>query len=158
MSAKRLHYALVITSLTGGVFYIDRLTKNQFFSAPEQTIIPFVLGTTHHQNHGLLANIHLPMIVILCLTTAICIGILIATIQELGQKNPLILRLIAYALILGGALGNLFDRIQYGYVFDWILIFTRSIINIADLAIAIGMIGWIYSYRLTAKTKNESSI
>ena len=158
MSVKRLHYTLVIASLTGGVFCIDRLTKNHFFSAPEQTIIPFVLGTTHHQNHGLLANIHLPMIAILSLTTAICIAILIASIQELNQKNPLPLRLIAYALILGGAIGNLFDRIQYGYVFDWILLFTRSIINLADIAIGLGMIVWLYSYRLTDKTKDESSI
>ncbi|MDP0561411.1 MAG: signal peptidase II [Candidatus Endonucleobacter sp. (ex Gigantidas childressi)] len=48
----------------------------------------------------------------------------------------------AVALILGGAMGNLFDRLFHGYVIDFILIhydqFYFPAFNIADSAITIG--------------------
>lgn len=48
----------------------------------------------------------------------------------------------ALALILGGALGNLYDRITYGYVIDFIHWYVGSyhwpIFNLADSAITLG--------------------
>ena len=52
---------------------------------------------------------------------------------------------VALALILGGALGNLFDRVAYGHVIDFILIHWQSrwyfpAFNLADSAITLGAI------------------
>ena len=51
---------------------------------------------------------------------------------------------IALALILGGALGNLIDRLLLGYVIDFIDIFYKKwhwpAFNVADSAISIGVI------------------
>jgi len=48
----------------------------------------------------------------------------------------------ALALILGGAIGNLIDRLRFGYVVDYIDIYIKSYhwpaFNIADAAISIG--------------------
>ncbi len=48
----------------------------------------------------------------------------------------------AYAMVLAGALGNLHDRIMYGYVIDFIHVYYDSwhfpAFNIADTAICIG--------------------
>lgn len=48
----------------------------------------------------------------------------------------------AYALVLAGAIGNLYDRIAYGYVIDFLHVFYQSwsfpVFNIADCAICIG--------------------
>jgi len=57
----------------------------------------------------------------------------------------------ALALILGGAVGNLIDRVRIGYVVDFIDVFYKSyhwpVFNIADSAICVGavllMIEWI---------------
>ena len=46
---------------------------------------------------------------------------------------------IAASLIMGGALGNLYDRILYGYVVDFIDIRVWPIFNVADIAITIGI-------------------
>ena len=52
-------------------------------------------------------------------------------------------------LILGGSLGNLYDRIFYGYVIDFIEFHYKNfywpIFNIADIAISIGIILLLYS-------------
>lgn len=49
------------------------------------------------------------------------------------------------ALILGGALGNLIDRIHYGFVIDFIQLYLQNwywpaVFNIADLAITVGAV------------------
>jgi len=49
---------------------------------------------------------------------------------------------LALALILGGAAGNLIDRLVYGYVIDFIDVYVGSwhwpAFNIADMAISVG--------------------
>ena len=53
------------------------------------------------------------------------------------------LLLAAISLLLGGALGNLWDRLAYGYVIDFIDLYVGDwhwpIFNIADAAICIGV-------------------
>lgn len=51
---------------------------------------------------------------------------------------------IAWALVLGGALGNLIDRILYGYVIDFLDVFYGDwhwpAFNVADSAITVGVV------------------
>ncbi len=53
------------------------------------------------------------------------------------------LELFAYAFILGGALGNIIDRLRLGYVVDFIDVFVKSwhwpTFNVADSCITIGV-------------------
>ncbi|MHB1455992.1 MAG: signal peptidase II [Armatimonadota bacterium] len=53
---------------------------------------------------------------------------------------------IALALQLGGALGNLIDRIRLGYVVDFIDLMIWPIFNVADIAITVGVL--ILAYHL----------
>ena len=46
---------------------------------------------------------------------------------------------LASMLIVAGALGNLFDRIVYGFTVDYMILFSRSAINISDLLIITGV-------------------
>jgi signal peptidase II len=55
---------------------------------------------------------------------------------------------LALALVLGGAIGNLIDRVLYGYVVDFVLLYWRSwsypAFNVADAAITLGVAGLLY--------------
>ena len=68
------------------------------------------------------------------------------------------LHMIALALILGGALGNLIDRAIYGHVIDFIDVYFQQhhwpAFNIADSAISIGAVLLIYD---TLKNPHENS-
>ena len=50
------------------------------------------------------------------------------------------LLVVAFSLILGGALGNLIDRLIFGYVIDFIDFRIWPVFNIADSAITIGTV------------------
>ena len=62
------------------------------------------------------------------------------------MRSPVRNRRLQFALgfILGGALGNLYDRISYGYVIDFIEVYFRNYhwpsFNVADSAISTGVV------------------
>ncbi|PCK03663.1 MAG: signal peptidase II [Alteromonadaceae bacterium] len=74
-------------------------------------------------------------------SSAVSIG-LIVWIARLDQSKRL--EALGMALILGGALGNLYDRATLGYVVDFILLHYKEmefpVFNIADLAITLGVV------------------
>lgn len=58
------------------------------------------------------------------------------------QRRPLSMSGIALSLILGGALGNLWDRVASGRVVDFLLFYVKRyqwpVFNLADSAIVVG--------------------
>ncbi len=68
----------------------------------------------------------------------------------------------ALSFILGGALGNLYDRIQFGYVIDFIQLhigqYYWPTFNVADSAITVGAIMLLIDVFKNGndKTKNKS--
>lgn len=57
----------------------------------------------------------------------------------LGKRSERILaRDIGFALILGGALGNLIDRLRFGYVVDFLDFRVWPVFNFADAGITLG--------------------
>lgn len=73
------------------------------------------------------------------LTTGIS-AILFVWLLRLPARRALLA--CALALILGGAVGNLWDRLQYGYVIDFIEVYygkwSWPVFNVADSAITVG--------------------
>lgn len=67
--------------------------------------------------------------------------VIVYYIPKLGKKA--VLTRLALALILGGAVGNLVDRVRLGYVIDFLDFRVWPVFNIADSAITIGAILFI---------------
>ncbi|MDP3057411.1 MAG: signal peptidase II [bacterium] len=55
--------------------------------------------------------------------------------REMGKRE-----ILAVSFILGGALGNIIDRVSFGYIIDFINFKDIVIFNLADVFIAIGVI------------------
>ena len=70
----------------------------------------------------------------------IVIGVLVVWLRRLPAHETRIS--LALSLILGGAAGNLIDRLVYGYVIDFIDVYYDSwhwpAFNVADAAISVG--------------------
>lgn len=64
----------------------------------------------------------------------------------------------AFALALGGALGNLLDRLRYGYVVDFFeaRIIHWPIFNVADSAITLGIVLLLWHFFRAARTEEET--
>ena len=87
---------------------------------------------------GILSILSLPVI----------IGILVAFVR---LSHPTNLSVLAAGLVVGGAVGNLVDRIRLGYVVDFVdvygphikindMVYTFPVFNAADSAITVGVI------------------
>jgi signal peptidase II len=144
---RRLPWLLLISAV---IFAADRATKiwvaSHISIGDAIPVIPRVLRLTHWLNEGaafsLFADTASPhavrwaLIVFTCLAAA---AVLVALIRLGSRITP---ATVALALILGGAAGNVHDRIAYGSVVDFIEVHILNYhwpdFNVADSAIVTG--------------------
>ena len=87
---------------------------------------------------------------------------LIYAYHKLARRDVLIGA--SFALALGGALGNLLDRIRYGYVVDFFYakIIQWPVFNVADSAISVGIVLLLWHYArslwLESREKSHSTV
>jgi signal peptidase II len=144
---RRLPWLLLISAL---VITADRLTKNWIAAhirlGGAIPIIPHFLRLTHWTNEGaafsLFADSASPNAVrwaLVAFTIAAALAIFVVLLR-LGSQFTL--TTVALALILGGALGNVHDRILYGSVIDFIEVHIFSYhwpdFNVADSSVVTG--------------------
>ncbi len=122
---------------------IDLVTKRVFFDlrANETTKTTWIALTRHH-NAGLLFDLPFPRALLIGITLAIVVIVLLGLGRAIRANHRR--QTLALALILGGALGNLFDRYTLGFVRDWLLFFGTSALNLADIAIGLGLLLYLY--------------
>ena len=83
--------------------------------------------------------------------------VLFLVIQFSRAANADLLRAATIGMIVGGAIGNLLDRVRLGYVVDFISVGSWPKFNIADSAITIGVatlvIDWVLTERQAANVE-----
>jgi signal peptidase II len=77
---------------------------------------------------------------LVALTAAIAVTVLVWLLRETRRAD-----ILPLAMVLGGALGNIFDRVAYGYVVDYADLHFGEfrpflIFNLADAAITVGVL------------------
>lgn len=128
--------------VAAGIFFLDQAAKQYFFE--HGSTFSFLAGwiqSIKHENYGIAFNLPVPQWLILGITLLACLAIL-WTILRAAQGSRF-LQCFFLGLLLGGALGNAYDRWHFNYVRDWLLLWHRSAINLADLAVLFGLVGII---------------
>jgi signal peptidase II len=143
---RLLPHLLLILSVAG----LDQATKAVLVrSIDVHVFVPLVdglLSLSHVRNRGaafgLLSDWDLPqqpwLLSLLSVAALIAIAVYFARMPTAARLPRL-----ALALVLGGAIGNLVDRVRLGYVVDFIHVYWREHqwpdFNVADSAITIGV-------------------
>jgi len=143
--ARSLERRWVVPALVAaGIIAVDQATKAWVVATlgPETMtrFIPVVGDTAriaYSHNTGVAFSLFQGMPTLLTFTSlAIIAGAVYFYATQMPNRRPLIQ--VILGLILGGALGNLLDRVRLGYVVDFIQIGWFPIFNVADSAISVG--------------------
>lgn len=129
------HYLIIF-----GLFFLDQLSK--FFASTHLSfydafvIIPSAFSFQLVHNYGAAYGIFQNQRLFLTL-----VGLVVVVGSIIFQKMIIQSKLSKYGLVflLGGALGNLVDRIRLGYVVDFIDIRIFPVFNFADIFIDIAI-------------------
>jgi signal peptidase II len=130
--------------LSAAVILIDQVTKQLVVRSFDQydvlPLIPhFNLIRLHNTGAAFSMLSNAPPLFFVALGVAVSVGILIWMRRHAKTER---LMAVGLALILGGALGNVMDRVGRGYVVDFIDFYWGSwhfaAFNVADMAISVG--------------------
>ncbi|MGA3262536.1 MAG: signal peptidase II [Terracidiphilus sp.] len=144
---RRLPWLLLISAF---IVFADRFTKTwvekHIPMGGAIPVIPHILRITHWTNEGaafsLFANSTSPHVVHWALVGFNVVTALVVLVILVRLGNRFTLVTVALALIFGGALGNVHDRVLYGSVVDFIEVHIFSYhwpdFNLADSCIVTG--------------------
>ena len=133
---------VLIIDLTSKVYFDNSLQMYQ-----QIVVIPDLFSWTLAYNTGaafsFLADSAGWQRWLFALIAVVVSAVLVVWLKRLGRSETWLA--IALALILGGALGNLYDRIVYGHVVDFIFVHWQNrwyfpAFNFADSAICVGAV------------------
>ena len=129
-----------ILSISSLIVIVDRLTKylvlKNYSEGESVRVIPGVFHLTLVLNSGAAFGLFKGSGLIFTISSVLIIVLICVYIWRNECKD--FLMLIALGLILGGAAGNLIDRVAFGYVIDFLDFRVWPVFNIADSSITIG--------------------
>jgi signal peptidase II len=152
---------LVSFGIASGVVILDRLTKMWIDASVSiwdtYVVIPHFFNIVHTQNRGAAFGLFADsssewrgfLLMGVSLAVLALVAVLLWQFPQQAAKSQWVSRL-GLALVLGGAIGNLYDRAVYGSVTDFLEFYIGRYhwpaFNVADSAITIGAallaLGW----------------
>ena len=135
----------LVPLLAIAVLVLDQFTKWLVASnlAVNQPVYPIpalsgIVGLTYVTNSGVAFGLFKEAGTFFIVIAVIVITVLVLYLRTLPKDQRLVR--LALGLQLGGAFGNLFDRLRLGYVIDFVDFKFWPIFNLADSAIVVGVV------------------
>lgn len=135
----------LVPLLGAAIIAVDQLTKwivvsnlpvdRPFFPIPP---LSGIFAITFVTNSGIAFGLFKEVGTFFILLAVIAVALILFSVRRLPAHHRLVR--VALGLALGGAIGNLVDRVRLGYVVDFIDLRFFPIFNLADSAIVIGMV------------------
>ncbi len=122
----------------------DQLSKRyiatHFMPGESRLVIPGLLRWTYEQNQHGAFGLFGDSPVLLIAMAAVVLAIFWFSFRDQARSSQTVR--IAFGMILGGAIGNIVDRLHYRYVIDFIDFYKiwPNIFDVADTCITIGVI------------------
>ncbi|MBA7609421.1 Lipoprotein signal peptidase [subsurface metagenome] len=139
---KRLTFFLVALLVVA----LDQVSK--FFIRANQDILPIpnegFFRINYVVNEGGVFGLFANQAFLITLTAIVGVAAILVY-SRYPLFNRVLVR-IALGLLLGGAVGNLIDRIRFGEVVDFIDVGAWPVFNVADSAVVVGVILIIYYF------------
>lgn len=148
----RVRWDLIVGAVALGVVIIDQITKRlvvaHFTGAHARDVVPIlgnVLTLEYTVNPGAAFSSFINSPGMLAFLIAVAVGVIGWMYWSTRPRNNPWLK-TTFGLIIGGALGNLIDRVRLGSVVDFIhfqipaIHFDFAIFNVADSAISVGVV------------------
>jgi signal peptidase II len=141
---------ILLSLITPLVIATDQMTKvwiRSHLAVGESSPVTGWLHLTHVNNTGAAFGIFQGQSFPLTLVGMLGICVLLLYAFFLYRRLPFLnntLSEVALGLILGGTIGNLIDRLRLGYVTDFIDFHFWPAFNVADSAIVVGAIMFVY--------------
>ena len=136
MAARILFVILAVTA-----FAIDRVTKvlvqAELTPGERVRVAGEWLQLRYVENRGIAFGLFSDLGLVVVFGTLVVGGLLFFFMLHVEPDDRL--TIAGGALITGGALGNLVDRVQYRYVIDFIQVPRWPTFNVADIAISVGV-------------------
>jgi signal peptidase II len=161
---KRKTNVIIIICILVVVF--DQLSKS-FFSqnltlSQSVPIIKNIFHFTLVHNTGIAFGILQGSLNVILVVTAVGVVLMTYSLRKDFLKQDksfgyreLLIRRIAIGFILGGALGNMIDRLRLGYVIDFIDFRVWPVFNLADSFITVGAVILSWKLFIRPKTKKD---
>jgi signal peptidase II len=138
---------VLVVGVASLVFVLDRFSKSVLPDLLSEGSPREIIGSTvqliRSENRGGLFGLFQGSAPILALLSLGVVAALLVVHEREGERRPSALTL-AIGLLIGGALGNLFDRIMMGYVLDFIDLGIGTLrfwtFNVADMGISFGIL------------------
>lgn len=144
---RRLFYFLLVLFVLSADQVTKAIVSHRIALSTDLSLIPGFLNLTHIQNRGAIFGFFSQSgsrLVYLLITLASLVALALVIYYFFKTSPSEKLMKISLSLILGGALGNLMDRIFRGYVIDFMDFYVKKwhwpSFNIADSCISIGAI------------------
>jgi len=123
------------------IILIDQLTKLLIVNTMSQNesipVITNIFHITYVHNFGAAFGLLAHRTGFFILVTVVLVLLLLAFLRYLPKEQKLLRS--ALVLLLGGATGNLIDRVRVGYVIDFFDFRVWPVFNVADIAIVFGI-------------------
>jgi signal peptidase II len=156
----RTQMDMILASVpAAAIIIVDRLTKLFFLDllsyGESLPVIRNIFHFTLIHNTGIAFGLFKNHGFVFIIVPVIAAVLLVFNIYYYKQNDEALHRsyIVGFSLILGGAIGNLIDRIAFGYVIDFIDFRIWPVFNVADSAITIGaIIVAIKCFQLSHKT------
>ena len=141
------------------VFFLDQFSKylvREFLFLYQSFPAEGFFRITHTFNTGSIFGIFQGQNTAFILVSFVGVAVLILLYRS--QRFPTALLRLSLGLQLGGAFGNLLDRVRLGHVTDWVDVGPWPVFNVADACIVTGLVLLAWMFIMSERARPDPAI